>query len=34
MANAKAIILTDKDYAYLQSLTRQRTIQAQVVERA
>lgn len=34
MANAKAIILTDEDYEYLQSLTRQRTIQAQVVERA
>lgn len=34
MANAKAIILTDEDYKYLQSLTRQRTIQAQVVERA
>lgn len=34
MANAKAIILTDEDYAYLQSLTRQRTIQAQAVERA
>lgn len=34
MANAKAIILTDKDYEYLQSLTRQRTIQAQVVDRA
>ena len=34
MAYAKAIILTDEDYEYLQSLTRQRTIQAQVVERA
>lgn len=34
MANAKAIILTDEDFEYLQSLTRQRTIQAQVVERA
>ena len=34
MANAKAIILTDEDYEYLQSLIRQRTIQAQVVERA
>lgn len=34
MANAKAIILTNEDYEYLQSLTRQRTIQAQVVERA
>lgn len=34
MANAKAIILTDEDYEYLQSLARQRTIQAQVVERA
>lgn len=34
MANAKAIILADEDYEYLQSLTRQRTIQAQVVERA
>lgn len=34
MAYAKAIILTDGDYEYLQSLTRQRIIQAQVVERA
>ncbi|MCD7920919.1 MAG: IS630 family transposase [Clostridiales bacterium] len=34
MANAKAIILTDEDHEYLQSLIRQRTIQAQVVERA
>ena len=34
MANAKAIILTDEDYEYLQSLTHQRTIQAQLVERA
>ena len=34
MANAKAITLTDEDYGYLQSLTRQRTIQARVVERA
>lgn len=34
MANAKAIILTDDDYEYLQSLIRQRTIQAQIVDRA
>ena len=34
MANAKAIILADDDYEYLQSLVRQRTIQAQVVDRA
>lgn len=34
MANAKTIILTDDDYEYLQSLVRQRTIQAQVVDRA
>lgn len=34
MAKAKAIILTDEDYEYLQSLTRQRTIQAQIVDRA
>ncbi len=34
MANAKAITLTDEQYGYLKSLTRQRTIQAQVVERA
>ena len=34
MANAKAIILSDDDYKYLQSLIRQRTIQAQTVDRA
>lgn len=34
MANAKSITITDDDYEYLQSLTRQRTIQAQVVDRA
>lgn len=34
MANAKAIAITDDDYEYLQSLARQRTIQAQVVDRA
>jgi len=34
MAKAKAIILADEDYEYLKSLTRQRTIQAQVVDRA
>lgn len=34
MANTKPIVLTDEDYEYLQSLVRQRTIQAQVVERA
>lgn len=34
MANAKAIILSDDDYEYLQSLIRQRTIQAQIVDRA
>ncbi len=34
MANAKAITITDDDYEYLQSLTRQRTIQAQIVDRA
>lgn len=34
MANAKPIILTDEDYEYLQSITRQRTIQAQVADRA
>ncbi len=34
MANAKSIVITDDDYVYLQSLTRQRTIQAQVVDRA
>jgi len=32
MANTKPIVLTDEDYEYLQSLVRQRTIQAQVVE--
>ncbi len=34
MAKAKAIILADEDYEYLKSLTRKRTIQAQVVDRA
>lgn len=34
MANAKAIILTDDDCEYLQALIRQRTIQAQIVDRA
>lgn len=34
MAKAKSIVLTDEDYEYLQSLTRQRTIQAQIVDRA
>ena len=34
MANAKIITITDEDYEYLQSLVRQRTIQAQVVDRA
>lgn len=34
MVNAKSIILADENYEYLQSLTRPRTIQAQVVERA
>lgn len=34
MANAKAITITDEDYEYLQSLIRQRTIQAQIVDRA
>lgn len=34
MAHAKAITLSNEDIEYLQSLTRQRTIQAQVVDRA
>lgn len=34
MANAKSITITDEDYEYLQSLVRQRTIQAQIVDRA
>ena len=34
MAHAKAITLTNDDLEYLQSLVRQRTIQAQVVDRA
>lgn len=34
MAHAKSITLSDEDKKYLQSLTRQRTIQAQIVERA
>lgn len=34
MAHTKAIILSNEDIEYLQSLTRQRTIQAQVVDRA
>lgn len=34
MAHAKSITLTNDDVEYLQSLTRQRTIQAQVVDRA
>lgn len=34
MAHAKAITLTNDDLEYLQSLTRQRTIQTQVVDRA
>lgn len=34
MANTKSITITDEDYEYLQSLTRQRTIQAQIVDRA
>jgi len=34
MAHSKPITLTDDDIKYLQSLTRQRTIQAQVVDRA
>lgn len=34
MAHAKSITLSDEDIKYLQSLTRQRTIQAQIVDRA
>lgn len=34
MAHAKAITLANDDLEYLQSLVRQRTIQAQVVDRA
>lgn len=34
MAHAKAITLSGEDIEYLQSITRQRTIQAQVVDRA
>lgn len=34
MAHAKSITLSDEDKKYLQSLTRQRTIQAQIVGRA
>ena len=34
MAHAKTITLTNDDLEYLQSLIRQRTIQAQVVDRA
>ena len=34
MAHAKTITLTNEDLEYLQSLIRQRTIQAQVVDRA
>lgn len=34
MAHAKSIALSDEDIKYLQSLTRQRTIQAQIVDRA
>lgn len=34
MANAQSITLTNEEILYLQSLTRQRTIQAQVVDRA
>ena len=34
MAHAYKIDLTDEEEDYLQSLTRQRTIQAQVVDRA
>lgn len=34
MAHAKSITLSDEDKKYLQSLTRQRTIQAQIVDRA
>ena len=34
MAHAKVITLTNDDLKYLQSLVRQRTIQAQIVERA
>lgn len=33
MAYAKAIVLTNEELEYLQTLTRQRTIQAQVVDR-
>ena len=34
MAHARSITLTNEEVLYLQSLTRQRTIQAQVVDRA
>ena len=34
MAHAQSITLTNEEVLYLQSLTRQRTIQAQVVDRA
>ena len=34
MAHAKSITLSGEDIKYLQSLTRQRTIQAQIVDRA
>ena len=34
MAQAKVLDISTEDYEYLQSLTRQRTIQAQVVDRA
>ena len=34
MAHTKVITLTNDDLKYLQSLVRQRTIQAQIVERA
>lgn len=33
MAHAQSITLTNEEVLYLQSLTRQRTIQAQVVDR-
>lgn len=34
MAKAQVLEISDEDYKYLQSITRQRTIQAQIAERA